>query len=385
MSERRSILILDLSGVLLEFDPGARLAALSQASGLTPADIQARVFESGLSPGWDRGARDSAAGVRADLRSAIGFAGSDQALDDAWSLAFRPMPEAVALLPQTPDPTLVAFSNNGPLEEEILTARHPEAFRGFGARWMTHRLGATKPDPRAYRELELRLGVEPGEITFLDDSPANVEAAAAAGWQAELCRSTQDLARVLRAHRDAGGRLPLRELPEGAARRLAELGGRPINLYRTLAGHPALLETWMEYAWGLRGASETPRAVRELVILRISQMTDATYEWAAHVQMARAAGVGEEVIAALDRWRESDVFEERERVALAYAEAMHEGGVDDPTFDALRAHFTDAQIIELTLTASTYLGLSALLDALRVPSDGGPPGRERVSRPVQAS
>lgn len=369
MSGRRSILVLDLSGVVLEFDPGRRLAALSQAAGLPAEEVQARVFESGLSPGWDRGMRVSAAEVRADLRAAIGFTGPDRALDDAWSLAFRPIPEAAAQLPARPDPELVAFSNNGPLEEEILTSRHPDLFRGFGARWFTYRLGAAKPDSRAYRALEARLGVEPGQITFLDDAPANVEAALAAGWHAELCRSTDDLARLLQAHRGGDGRLPLHDLPEGSARRLAGLGGRPINLYRTLAGHPALLDTWMEYAWGLRGASETPRALRELVILRVAQMTNATYEWAAHVQMARSAGVDEEAIAALAHWREADVFDERERVALACAEAMHGGGVDGPTFEALRAHFTDAQIIELTLTASTYLGLATLLDALQIPPE----------------
>ena len=170
------------------------------------------------------------------------------------------------------------------------------------------------------------------------------------------------------------GRLPLHDLPEGTARRLAELGGRPINLYRTLAGHPTLLDTWIEYAWGLRGASETPRGLRELVILRVAQMTNATYEWAAHVKMARTAGVSEDKIGALGRWREAPRFDGRERAALAYAEAMHFGHVDDPTFAAVRANFTDPEILELTLTASTYLGLATLLEALRIPPEGAPPG-----------
>ncbi len=368
MTDRRSVLALDLSGVLFTFDPDARLEALSRAAGLKPEDVQARVFGSGLSPGWDRGSRATAEEVRADLRRAIGFTGPDPTLDDIWSLAFRPLPEATALLPPDPDPTLVVFSNNGPLEEEILTTRYPEVFRGFGEWWFTHRLGATKPDPRAYRALEERLGVAPAQFTFLDDSRANVAGATAAGWHAELCRSTEDLARVLRERRQLG-RLPLRELPAESARRLAELGGRPINLYRTLAAHPALLDTWMEYAWGLRGAAETPRSLRELVILRIAQLTGATYEWAAHVEMARAAGVGETAIDTLDRWRESEIFDERERAALACAEAMHAGDLDDAAFEALNACFTDAQVVEVTLTASTYLGLATLLNALRIPAD----------------
>lgn len=374
MNERRSILALDLSGVLFAFDPGARLAALSEACGLTPEEVHARVFGSGLSPGWDRGSRATAAEVRADLRAAIGFRGPDRVLDDAWSLAFRPLPEAVALLPGRADPTLVAFSNNGPLEEEILTTRHPEVFGGFGARWLTHRLGATKPDPQAYRELEARLGAEPGQIAFLDDSPANVEAARALGWHAELCRSTEDLARALRDHGSAG-RLPLRQLPGASTARLRELGGKPINLYRTLAANPEMLDAWIEFAWALRGARATDRALRELVILRVARLTGSEYQWSSHVLMARAAGVGEDAIAGLDRWRDADVYDERERAALACVDAMHRGDVDDATFAGLRSHFSDREIVEVTLTASAYLGLATLLDALRVPPDGSAPPR----------
>lgn len=366
MTARRRVLALDLGGVLFAFDPRPRLEALSRATGLTPEEVRARVIGSGLAAGWDQGARATADEARADLRAAIGFTGSDRALDDAWTVGFRPIPEAVALLPPTPDPTLVLFTNNGPLEEEVLTTRYPEAFRGFGERWFTHRLGASKPDPAAYRALEGKLGVEPGRIAFLDDKPENVAAAAAAGWQAVLCRSTADLARVLRDHRGAGGRLPLRELPETSARRLAELGGKPINLYRTLAAHPALLDAWMEYAWGVRLAPRTPRALRELLILRVAQLSGSAYEWTAHVEMARAAGVSEGAIAGLDHWGEAGVFDERERAVLACVDAMHGGDVDDATFAALRARFTDPEIIELTLTASTYLGLATLLNALRV-------------------
>ncbi|MBO0702242.1 MAG: hypothetical protein J2P38_04865, partial [Candidatus Dormibacteraeota bacterium] len=63
MSERRSILALDLSGVLFRFDPGPRLLALGEVAGLSPEEVHARVFGSGLSPGWDRGSRTTADAV----------------------------------------------------------------------------------------------------------------------------------------------------------------------------------------------------------------------------------------------------------------------------------------------------------------------------------
>jgi putative hydrolase of the HAD superfamily len=48
------------------------------------------------------------------------------------------------------------------------------------------RLGCEKPDPAFYRKVQSHIGVEPGDILFLDDKPVNVEAARALGWNAEV-------------------------------------------------------------------------------------------------------------------------------------------------------------------------------------------------------
>ena len=59
---------------------------------------------------------------------------------------------------------------------------------------------------------------------------------------------------------------------------------------------------------------------------------------------------GERKLAELADWRESSAFSELERVALEYAERMTYTGqkVDDALFERLRAHFSEAQIVELT-------------------------------------
>jgi AhpD family alkylhydroperoxidase len=176
-------------------------------------------------------------------------------------------------------------------------------------------------------------------------------------------------------------RLPLREVSAPQLARLEELGAQPINLYRTLANQPDLLRAWVEFAWALRNRCETPRALRELVILRVAQLTNANYEWAAHVEMARSAGVTAAQIASLERWREATVFDAGKRTALEYAEAVLASEVTDAAFAALRAQFTDAAVVELTLTVSTYGGLAPLLAALKVPPDEGgqPPSPSRRS------
>jgi alkylhydroperoxidase family enzyme len=61
-------------------------------------------------------------------------------------------------------------------------------------------------------------------------------------------------------------------------------------------------------------------------------------------------GASLEKVEALERWRESALFIDRERVALDYAEAMtvSQAGVDDAMMERLKRHFDDDAIVELT-------------------------------------
>ncbi|WP_250282719.1 MULTISPECIES: HAD-IA family hydrolase [unclassified Frankia] len=54
----------------------------------------------------------------------------------------------------------------------------------------SHEVGFAKPDPRVYALTCERLGAAPGDMVFLDDTPAAVEGARAAGWQPVLFRAT---------------------------------------------------------------------------------------------------------------------------------------------------------------------------------------------------
>lgn len=152
-------------------------------------------------------------------------------------------------------------------------------------------------------------------------------------------------------------------------KRLAELWGRPVNLYRALGNHPALTAAWTEFANAIRHESRTPRALRELMILRTAQVARSEYEWAHHLGMARKAGVLEAKIAALALWRTSEAFDAKERAALALTEAVMACNVTDEVHAEVRKHFTDAEFVELSLTASFYAMVSRMLDAMRVELD----------------
>jgi len=161
-------------------------------------------------------------------------------------------------------------------------------------------------------------------------------------------------------------RVPMAEFEPALKKRLEELWGTPPNLYRGLANHPNIIAAWTEFANTLRNGSRTPRALRELVILRGAQVAASEYEWAQHLKMARKAGVREAQIAALAGWRASSEFDEKEKAALALAEAVTHGRVSDELYREVTRHFNHHDYVELAVTAGFYAMVARTLDALGI-------------------
>jgi alkylhydroperoxidase family enzyme len=98
-----------------------------------------------------------------------------------------------------------------------------------------------------------------------------------------------------------------------------------------------------------------------------------------HVKEARREGLGEQWINLVCAWRESPVFDDRERAVLAWTEALTDisaSGAPDAEFEPLRAHFSDAEITRLTVA----VGLINVWNRLAV----GLRARHRVDAPVEA-
>jgi alkylhydroperoxidase family enzyme len=144
----------------------------------------------------------------------------------------------------------------------------------------------------------------------------------------------------------------------------AREGREPVTLYRALANSPEMLRAYSALAQGLRYDATTPRALRELVILRTAQLVRSRYEWAHHVPMATAARVSEEQLRGLDSWRESDAFDERERAALRLAEESHALDVSDETIAELQRLLGAGATIELVLLAAFYEAVARLIQSL---------------------
>ena len=161
-------------------------------------------------------------------------------------------------------------------------------------------------------------------------------------------------------------RTPLADFAPPLKKRLVELWGTPPNLYKALGNHPELVAAWAEFSKTLRHDTRTPRALRELVILRGAQVMRSEYEWAQHLAMARAAGVSEAKIKNLASWRTASEFSEQEKAALALAEAVTEGRVSDEVYARAKKHFDDHDYVELALLAAFYAMVGRMIDAMGV-------------------
>lgn len=145
------------------------------------------------------------------------------------------------------------------------------------------------------------------------------------------------------------------------------------NLYRVIGLAPPLLRAWLDFAWPLRLQAKTPRRIRELLILRGAQVSGARYEWVHHTAMALAAGVTQAQIDALAGWEQSALFDAREQAVLRLAEEVTRGpAASSACIESLRQQaFSDAEIVELTLTASFYVCVARFLQSMDVDLEQG--------------
>jgi AhpD family alkylhydroperoxidase len=96
--------------------------------------------------------------------------------------------------------------------------------------------------------------------------------------------------------------------------------------------------------------------LRELVKLRASQINGCAYCVDMHSLDARALGETEQRLYALPVWQETPFFSERERAALLWTEKLTLISLDrvpDEVYEQVRAHFTDEELVNLTLAIAT--------------------------------
>ena len=106
----------------------------------------------------------------------------------------------------------------------------------------------------------------------------------------------------------------------------------------------------------------------ELVKLRASQINGCAHCIDMHAKELRADGETEQRIYLLNAWRESPIYSERERAALEWTEAITlvtKGHVSDRVYETVRPHFSEAELVNLTLCIIAINGANRLNIAFR--------------------
>jgi len=157
------------------------------------------------------------------------------------------------------------------------------------------------------------------------------------------------------------------EIAPLAQRIRAERGGKVLNLYSMLLNSPPVAEGWLKFLTAIRQQCKLDGKYRELVILRIAVLNEAPYEFGQHVPFALKEGMSQAQVDAVREATPGALFSDTERAVLAYADAMtRDIRVPDAVFDALRPHFSERELVELTATVAAYNLVSRFLEALQI-------------------
>jgi AhpD family alkylhydroperoxidase len=133
---------------------------------------------------------------------------------------------------------------------------------------------------------------------------------------------------------------------------------------------PGALQAMYGLETYLRGCGLESELVH-LIKMRVSQTNGCAYCLDMHSKDLRAAGETEQRIYMLDGWREAPLYSDRERAALAWAEAVTrvtEGHVPDDAYEEARRQFNETELANLTLAVTTINAWNRLAIAFRTPA-----------------
>jgi AhpD family alkylhydroperoxidase len=121
--------------------------------------------------------------------------------------------------------------------------------------------------------------------------------------------------------------------------------------------HYAAMQPLIDLGQNVHAAGRLEPVLIELVLMRVSQINGCAFCLDMHSKDARAAGETEQRLYVLLAWRETKLYSERERIALAWAEeltelASHEA-VSDALYEQASRQFEEAELVDLTLLVVT--------------------------------
>lgn len=158
------------------------------------------------------------------------------------------------------------------------------------------------------------------------------------------------------------------ELSDLVARIRGARGGRLLNIYRLMLHSPRIASAWLDFNSAIRSQTDLDGQTRELAVLRVAILNGVDYIVRAHRSTyALQEGLTPAQLDALADWHASGLFTGQHRALLAYVDAMtRDIDVEDTTFHRLRGHYSERQVVELTIVIGAYNMHTRVLKALRI-------------------
>ncbi|MEM7140761.1 MAG: carboxymuconolactone decarboxylase family protein [Actinomycetota bacterium] len=148
--------------------------------------------------------------------------------------------------------------------------------------------------------------------------------------------------------------------------------GTPGDWWTVFANSPDVLEHACQ-GFGLYQSDTRALdpVLRELGQTRAGYAAGSQFVFSQHCKSLRGLGVADDKIAAVPAWAASDLFDDTERLVLAYTDCLvlELGRVPDALFDALRDALGDVALLELTYVTTLYLQHAVMSKALRTEWD----------------
>ncbi len=157
----------------------------------------------------------------------------------------------------------------------------------------------------------------------------------------------------------------------------AQRGNVP-NMFRVMAHRPEIFSTMMAHFAAVLNTGTVSTRLKELIIVRTSQVNDTPYCLASHTILARNLGWSDEQLAHLADWPKRDDFTPAEKAALRLAETVtcDARSVNDEQFTELRQYYSEGEVVELLCAIGLFNYFNRFNNALQMgptrPGEGGP-------------
>ena len=157
--------------------------------------------------------------------------------------------------------------------------------------------------------------------------------------------------------------------------RLERIGA--LNVTRMMSHSEGALQAYSRLGTFLLRKGKLDPVLREIVILRIGQLCGSAYEWYQHVSVARAVGMDEATLAAIEE-QAFERLDPRQQLAVRIAEEIkRDHGASEAAMRAASGVFSPEELVELVLAAGFYIMTAGFLLSYDIEIEDTPPLGER--------